>query len=220
MRARLEACPLTLLVALISLAASLPVLVPGDGLIQAALELRDAFTVGSEPWRLVTCHLVHLNGRQLLMNLIAFLWLGILCEPKMHRRYGMLLFASSLAVGVGVLHVHPDLAGYRGLSGIASAQFAALVALRWRETRLNGRVAAALSCVVALLLFMGKTIYEVETGRALFASGLELDGAGPSPVAHLFGALAGLAVALLPAPATTTPEPQCRAARGPAARVG
>jgi len=203
--------------------AAVAMAVAASASLPAALELREAPTTGAEPWRLLTGHLVHLNGRQLIMNLIAFVWLGCLCEPKMPRRYGMLLIASALAVGAGVLHLHPNLASYRGLSGIASAQFSALVVLRWREARRSGRAALALPPLLAFVLFLGKTVFEIETGRALFAGSLALGGAGPSPAAHLFGALAGLVVVLLPAPDSRTPAPapetaSGRAANGPAPR--
>jgi len=199
LRRRLEASPLTVAVALASLAVSLPALVPrGDAFLPALLELRGEGVARAQPWRIVTGHLVHLSGRQLVLNLLAFLWLGVLCEPKMPRRYGLLLLSSSLAVGAGVLALHPALDSYRGLSGIASAQFAALVALRAREARRQGGVSAAAFPVLALLLFLAKTAYELASGRGLFTGDLGLGTAAASPAAHLFGALAGLAVAILP----------------------
>jgi len=207
----------TLGVAALAIALALPGLLAGGGSpVVAALELRDALATDSEPWRLLTGHLVHLNGRQLSMNLIAVVWLGCLCEPAMPRRYVTLLVASALTVSAGVLHAHPDLASYRGLSGIASAQFAALVGLRVREGLRSGRKALAFPPLVASLLFLGKAAFEVGTGRVLFAGGLVLAGAGPSPAAHLYGAIAGLAVALLPAS-----RPRSAAAtHGSAARLG
>src|SRR5262245_6214301 len=67
------------------------------------------------------------------------------------------------------------------------------------------------------------------SGRALFAGPLALGAAGPSPAAHLLGAIAGLVVALLPAPRSRRAAPAATAcpatanpgtARGSAARVG
>ncbi len=204
MRRRLEASPLTLVVALVSLAASLPVIVPGgSALLPALLELRGGGAVGAQAWRLVTGHLVHLSGLQLLINLVAFVWLGVLSEPKMPRRYGLLLLGSSLAVSAGVLLLHPALGSYRGLSGIASAQFAALVALRARSARRHGGGVAGAVPLLSLLLFLAKTAYEIATGRGLFTGSLGLGDAGASPAAHLFGALAGLVVAALPATSTS-----------------
>ena len=198
LRRRLEASPLTVLVGLASLALSLPVIVPGGTVLLPALfELRGGDAATLQPWRLLTGHLVHLSGRQLVLNLAAFLWLGALCEPKMPRRYGSLLLGSALAVSAGVLLLHPALGAYRGLSGIASAQFAALVVLRLCDTRRRGAAGAALP-LLTLLLFFVKTAYELGTGRGLFTGSLGLAGAGASPAAHLFGALAGLVVALLP----------------------
>ena len=214
MRRRLEASPLTLVVGLVSLAVSLPVIVPGGGaLVPALLELRGGGAAGTQAWRLVTGHLVHLSGLQLLLNLVAFVWLGVLSEPKMPRRYGLLLLGSSLAVSAGVLVLHPTLGSYRGLSGIASAQFAALVALRARAARQwcaarHGRAPndprgaalarADLVPLLSLLLFLAKTSYELATGHGVFTGSLGLGDAASSPAAHLFGALAGLAVAALP----------------------
>jgi len=200
MRRRLEACPLTLAVGLVSLAVSLPVIVPGgSALLPALLELRGGGAVPAQAWRLVTGHLVHLSGLQLLLNLVAFLWLGVLSEPKMPRRYGLLLLGSSLAVSAGVLALHPALRSYRGLSGIASAQFAALVSLRARAARHHGGAAGAVAVpILSLLVFLAKTGYELATGHGVFTGSLGLGDAGSSPAAPLFGAVAGLAVAALP----------------------
>jgi rhomboid family GlyGly-CTERM serine protease len=220
----LAARRITLCMGALAIALALPGLVrDGGSSLPAALELRDTFTTDAEPWRLLTGHLVHLNGRQLMMNLISFVWLGCLCEPRMQRRYGTLLVVSALTVSAGVLHAHPDLVSYRGLSGVASAQFAAVVALRLRDGLRSGRTAPAVPPLVALLLFLGKTAFEVETGRALFAGTLALGAAAPSPAAHLFGAIAGLAVALLPAAhslSAARPAMAGAQAHGSAARVG
>jgi len=217
LRRRLEASPLTVAVALASLAVFLPALVPReDAFLPALLELRGEGVARAQPWRLVTGHLVHLSGRQLVLNLLAFLWLGVLCEPKIPRRYGLLLLSSSLAVGAGVLALHPTLVSYRGLSGIASAQFAALVALRAREARRQGGVSAAALPVLALLLFLAQTAYELVSGRGLFTG--DLGAAAASPAAHLFGALAGLAVAFLPSRRGVAQRPGVVGAPGPAPR--
>lgn len=199
MRRRLEACPLTLVVGLVSLALSLPVIVPrGGALVPSFLELRGGDAVCAQAWRLVTGHLVHLSPLQLVLNLAAFLWLGALSEPMMPRRYGILLLGSSLAVSAGLLVLHPALGSYRGLSGIASAQFAALVSLRTRAAMRPGGGATWAVPILSLGLFLAKSAYEMATGHGVFTGSLGLGDASSSPAAHLFGALAGLAVAVLP----------------------
>jgi len=199
MRRRLEASPLTLVVGIVSLAVSLPLIVPGGGaLVPSFLELRGGDAVCAQAWRLVTGHLVHLSLLQLVLNLAVFVWLGVLSEPLMPRRYGILLLGSSLAVSAGVLVLHPALGSYRGLSGIASAQFAALVSMRTRSAMQPGGAANWAVPILSLALFLAKSAYELGTGHGVFTGSLGLGDASSSPAAHLFGALAGIAVTVLP----------------------
>ncbi len=210
MRRRLEASPLTLVVGIVSLAVSLPLIVPkGGALVPSFLELRGGDAVCAQAWRLVTGHLVHLSLLQLVLNLAVFVWLGVLSEPMMPRRYGILLLGSSLAVSAGVLVLHPALGSYRGLSGIASAQFAALVSMRTRSAMHPGGGAPRLAGtpgggatwgvpILCLALFLAKSAYELVTGHGVFTGSLGLGDASSSPAAHLSGALAGIAVTVLP----------------------
>ncbi len=53
-------------------------------------------------------------------------------ERQVGRHYPWILLASGLAVGLGVLWLLPDMNLYRGLSGVDSGQFAAVVCVEGR----------------------------------------------------------------------------------------
>jgi len=170
-----------LLVAAVAISASL---FPSFG---ALLELRPEAAL-TQPWRLVTCHLAHWSERHLLWDLLVFLALAPLLPP---RRLLLLLPAAALLISAGVLLVHPQLAAYRGLSGLDSALFAASALDLARRPPPLDRTLGAL----ALALFLGKTGFELASGGALFAAGPFV----PLPLAHLLGLAAALGVSFFSA---------------------
>jgi rhomboid family GlyGly-CTERM serine protease len=153
--------------------------------LSAALELGPAQLL-SEPWRLATGHLTHWSAEHLAWDLLVFLALAVLFPP---RRLWTLLGATALAIGLGVVFLHPEIAAYRGLSGLDSALFAALALDLTRHERPHERWLGRL----ALILFSAKILAELFGGQALFAAGPYV----PLPVAHLLGLFAALAEALL-----------------------
>lgn len=165
-----------LLVAATAISASL---FPALG---TALELRPE-RVALEPWRLLTCHLAHWNEQHLLWDLLVFLALAPLLPP---RRLAALLLPAGLAISFGVLICQPELASYRGLSGIDAALF---VALALDLARRAGRLDRVLGGL-ALLLFAAKIAAELASGQAVFVA---TGGAFvPVPLAHLLGLAAAL----------------------------
>jgi hypothetical protein len=122
---------------------------------------------------------------------LALLVLGAIAERR--GRWGMLacVGASAAAISVGCLMLLPDVMIYRGLSGIDSALFAFAAVALFIEARRGDAALPAWSIGLAMLAFLGKSVFELTTGRALFvdsASAFE-----PVPLAHLIGAAVGVA---------------------------
>jgi len=162
-----------------ALAVAATFLLPG-----AALELRP----GAGLLRILTCHLTHWSYEQLAWDALAFAALGIAAARRNARAVRATLLASALAVPVAVLVFSPEIGAYRGLSGLASAMFALLLALEWR--RLTWPV------VTFAVLFAAKLIIEAITGGAVFANDMG-DGVVAVPVAHLAGAVVGSGIGAL-----------------------
>lgn len=146
-----------------------------------------------ELWRLLTGPLVHFDRSHLLWDIGAFAVLASLLRTLSWRRWLVLLLGGSLAISLGVLVLPPHFEIYRGLSGLDSALFAAALALRWRQARLNHDRPAALLLATLATLFLAKCGYESATHGALFDNAALYT---PTPTAHLFGAITGAACVL------------------------
>lgn len=165
--------------------------IPGAG---EALQLDPAAIAHGELWRVVTGHLTHWTSSHLAWDLAAFVALGVLVERESRRLLSLTLAVSTLAISAAVWHFEPDLATYRGLSGVDSALFAAWAATAirhaagTREWRTAGWIAAA------AIGFAAKTAVESRAQSTVFVA------ADPSfvpvPLAHVAGAVAGMLVAV------------------------
>jgi rhomboid family GlyGly-CTERM serine protease len=163
---------------------------------------RDAVAAG-QWWRLLTSHLTHWNGENLLWNVVVFALLGWLCEACNRLRFAACVALSALLIGITTWLFAPQLATFRGISGVDSALFAflAVTVLRaqWAERNWPWTVATA-----ALIVGFGvKVFVELRTGRALFVDSTAA-GFTPMPVAHAVGAAVGGLLAL------TDPGPRRR----------
>ncbi|MDH4318525.1 MAG: rhombosortase [Desulfobulbaceae bacterium] len=163
--------------------------------LRQALEYDRAAVAGGEVWRIVTGHFIHWNLGHLLWNVAVFCLLGILSEFYDEKGYFLCLSVSTLMIPLVLWWLQPDLASYRGLSGLASGLFL-LMALRVLIDNFCNRqwlpAAAALACTAA---FFGKVIFETISGATVFA---ETDGLyQPVPLVHFVGGLIGISVALL-----------------------
>lgn len=176
------------LVALAAAALALALeLVGGTG---AALELRRD-SVLSEPWRLVTGHLVHFGFQHFALDVLAFFVLTALCERSGRGATLRVLALSAVSVSAAVLLFCPELTHYRGLSGIDSALFAYLARALWRRPTPGPLILVAQR--LPLLLFAGKLSIEALAGTTLFVSPTE--DFSPVPIAHIAGGLTGWALA-------------------------
>lgn len=139
-------------------------------------------------WRLLSAHLLHLNGAHLLLNLCGLGLVWALFTRELSGAAGWLvLLCSALGVGLGLLVFDPRLEWYVGLSGVLHGLFVAGALCLWRERRTE----AALMLVV----LAGKLLWEQLLGPL---PGTSAVAGGPVVVdAHLFGALGGGLGALL-----------------------
>lgn len=173
--------------ALVLLLQSIPPALP-------ALEYRrDALP--TEPWRLLTGHLVHVNWTHALVNAGAWLLLAWFFAPQLDARRQLLSLALGAAfISLALASGHPAIAWYRGASGALHALFfagataAVGVSLRARSTR---PAPAPLALLVAGWI---KVVVEQPGGSATpYADWLA---AATVPQAHLAGALAGTLLGL------------------------
>ena len=160
--------------------------------LQPALEYRAA-TAWSQPWRLVTAHLVHVNWTHAAINAAAWWVVARLFAPELRIRAQLAVAAvAAVAIGAGLALLHPGIAWYRGFSGVLHGLFFA-GSVQWLIETLRTpahRTLRALWLPVVLLAGGAiKVVAEQPVGSTTpFADWL---GAGTVPQAHLFGAVAG-----------------------------
>jgi rhomboid family GlyGly-CTERM serine protease len=165
--------------------------------IARALEWKRESMGAGIPWGVLTGHLAHWSWNHLVWDLVAFVGLSFACLRVRPRRFIVCLGLSAIAIPIVVFVFHPELATYRGLSGIDSALFALFITGLWRVGSpgprfLNG---ARLLALVGAVLFLAKTVFEILSGQTLFVQSGEA-GFVPVPSAHLAGFVAGLVAAL------------------------
>jgi rhomboid family GlyGly-CTERM serine protease len=160
----------------------------GEG-ATGALRYERAAVLQGQWWRLATGHLVHPDARHLAWNVFGILlvWWLFAREYRL-REWGVVLLVSTAALAAGFLALEPQLDWYVGFSGVLHGAMAAgLVA--WLRTARD-----PLTALVAVL-FAAKLGWEHVHGALPFTSAtLSL------PVihqAHTYGAIGGLAAALL-----------------------
>jgi len=145
-------------------------------------------------WRTVTGHFTHWTSSHLAWDLAAFVLLGVLLERHSRSLLGITLAVSALAISGAVWLAAPELTTYRGLSGVDSALFAAVVTHAGIAAALQSRWGSALWPVLAAVAFTTKVVAESTAGGALFVAPDVLF--VPVPLAHVAGGLTGLVVAV------------------------
>lgn len=157
------------------------------------LEFDRQAILGGELWRLFTGHLTHWTFGHLCWDLLAcLLAVGFLL---VHRPKALLPLAlwSMLAVSLGVLLADPEIAVYRGLSGVDTALFAYVAAALGLTAARRGERRAAAWGVGLLCLIAVKILHEMGSGTCLFVDAATFI---PLASAHLGGLLAGASYAL------------------------
>lgn len=145
---------------------------------------RRAIAAG-EWWRLLTAHLVHLDSRHAALDLggLALLW-ALFARDLSPRAWAVVLLIAAAAIDCGLWFRDPGVMWYLGISGVLHGVLAAAAFVRLRRRDLEGWL--------LLGLLLAKLAYEQTHGAMPFA--------GDMPVivdAHLYGALGGLAAAIL-----------------------
>jgi len=155
---------------------------------------RQAIATG-EIWRLVTSHWTHWSADHLALDLAAFALLALLCWRFDPWRLATTLGLAAPLIPLVLWIAHPEMARYRGLSGIDSALFALLAVLLLRKVIHERRVVLGWVVGLAVVAFAAKIGIEAATGAAVFVSS---EGFVPMPLAHAVGAACGTAVAAPP----------------------
>ncbi|MBE0485390.1 rhombosortase [Marinobacter sp.] len=134
-----------------------------------SLEWRPDLARSGEWWRLVTGHLVHLNGWHLALNL-AGLALVLTLYPRAlpFRPLALALIWLTMFISGGLLVVTPDLPGYRGFSGCLHGLIAIFAIHGFRRERVLS------ASIMALLT--GKLVME-STGLGLTDTATLIGGA-------------------------------------------
>jgi rhomboid family GlyGly-CTERM serine protease len=141
-------------------------------------------------WRLLTGNLVHWSVEHFLLDVGAFAIVGVLYERHLRPHYPWMLLASGLAVGCGVLVLMPQMAIYRGLSGVDSGQFAAALCVEVGLAVSQRR--RWLWAGPAAVIFFTKILYEATSGQLFFGTEALGSIGLPTPLAHIAGAVVGI----------------------------
>jgi rhomboid family GlyGly-CTERM serine protease len=142
----------------------------------------------------MTGHWIHWSRGHLIWDVGAFLLLGLLCEARGRLRFAACVLGAAVCIPAAVFVLLPQMDRYGGLSGIESALFA-LAAVDLVREQWNGMDGTAKALGIALGLgFACKIAWEMATGGAVFVADLG-PGVAPVPVAHMAGAVVGIAVA-------------------------
>lgn len=142
-------------------------------------------------FEIVTCHFLHWSVQHFVWDAIAFIALGLACVRRDRAATLMTLASAILVIPLAVTAFAPEVAVYRGLSGLDSALFALLI------VQLRARLA-----VLFGVAFIGKIAFELTTGAAFFATNMG-EGVVAVPVAHIAGALVGATIGTITATLTS-----------------
>lgn len=151
----------------------------------------DRFAIaGGEVWRLVTGHFVHLGVAHLAVNVAGLALVALLVGRHLSlRAWGATLLVCSIVASAGLLWLSPNVRWYVGLSGVLHGLLvagAAHAARRGPERTFNAVVLAIVGAKLGWEQFVGAL-----PGTSRLAGGSVIVDA------HLFGAVGGLAVAVV-----------------------
>ena len=179
----------TLVVATASLAIALW---PGAA---SLLEFDRAALAAGQWWRVLSGQLTHFGFDHLAWDASVFAVLGVMCERRNRTATLACLGIAALLIPAAVWLLLPEIATYRGLSGLDTALFALLGMMMLSEKRREGS-RGQMAVIFGLRRGMlAKIAWEFHTGGTIFvdsSSGQFV----PVPLAHLVGAAVGLLVAM------------------------
>jgi len=175
----------------LALVASALALMPFEGLTTWLQYDRAAIDAG-QLWRLLTCQLSHWSWDHLFWDAAALLFLGYVLEREARRPMLICLGLSAVLIPAIVHFGLPDLATYRGLSGIDSAVFVLLAVTLLRKCYADGDQLWTWACIMMLVGFTAKITFELFSGATLFVDA-QASRMLPVPLAHVVGGALGAA---------------------------
>ena len=146
----------------------------------------------TQPIQLLGCHLLHWSGDHLFWDLGMFTVLGSICERLNRKAFAIVMLASAILIPPTVGLFYPAIETYRGLSGLDTALFG-MATLSFIVERLGDRDTTGVAVYTVLLIGMFLKIgHELLHGNTFF---VESNNFQPVPIAHVVGAIVGLAAA-------------------------
>jgi rhomboid family GlyGly-CTERM serine protease len=151
--------------------------------------------LGAQPWRVFSAHFVHLNWEHAVVNVAAWIMVARLFSTELTSgRHLAVIAVSALGVSAWLAWIHPEIAWYRGLSGVLHGIFfAGAIAWTIAAMRLADKDKTSLFLSIALIAVgWAKVIAEQPAGSAMpYAEWLD---AAIVPQAHLAGSIIGTAL--------------------------
>lgn len=155
---------------------------------------RNAIGAG-EFWRLFTGHLAHWNFDHFFWCALVFLGLGSVCEQFNKKGFVSALVLSGLVSPVATWVLMPDMAAYRGLSGLGSGIFMFGCVWLLQDCFKKKHWQLFSFAGLAALVFTGKIFFEYCRESTLIVHSGDLF--SPVPLVHLAGGICGIVSALL-----------------------
>jgi rhomboid family GlyGly-CTERM serine protease len=176
-------------IALLGVCAVLAAFELGGEAARNALSFDRAALAAGEGWRVLSAHFVHLDAQHALLNGlgVVLMW-ALFARDYSPGRWATIYFVSCMTVSAGLWFFDPEVAWYVGASGALHGVMSAGTLAHLKRRDLDGWILAA--------FVVGKLAYEQAAGSMPFAGG-----ANTIVDAHLYGAIGGLATALVLKPA-------------------
>ncbi|MGD8932225.1 MAG: rhombosortase [Chromatiales bacterium] len=164
----------------VSLLTLLAVTLPPEW--QNLMQFQHRTIAGGELWRLLSGHLLHLGWKHLLMNLLG-LWLiwALLLRSESNGSCILVLCLVALGTSLGLYLLSPQIAWYRGLSGVLHGLLVWALLKQWRSSPLTHGIILGL---LALKLAWEQTAGPLPGSAELVSGRIVVE-------AHLYGALSG-----------------------------
>lgn len=149
----------------------------------------------AQPWRALSAHFVHINWMHAVINSVAWIVLARLFANELPSwRHLAVIAVSALGVSAWLALLHPEIAWYRGLSGVLHGVFF-VGAISWTVATLRATDADKTSLYLPIgLIAIGwaKVIAEQPAGSA--TPHAEWVDAAIVPQAHVAGSIIGNAI--------------------------
>lgn len=157
--------------------------------LASVLELDFQLAQQGEVWRWLTGHVTHFDFQHFFWDCSMFAVLSAICESRYRGGYAMVLLPCMLAVSITLSLACPQIACYRGLSGIDTTLFVWL-AIDWVwATMRRGEWVSSAVAGIGIVCLLGKLGYEAYSGQTLF---VQADSFQPLVEAHIAGAICGM----------------------------